>query len=317
MPGEIIGEVPVMVASCANMRPAVLRAGGIAMSPTRASILVLTALFPNAVALATGTVSFTLTSPSAGQTVTPGTSIAWSILVGVSTGDNLGLALFGTDMVQDPSNPVRFDLPYATGIPSAMTGFDRPGGITNPGEGGNPSGYVGVQRGIAGQKDLIQIGGAQNTFGQAGTSFGTDPEVDQGIGQSGPQEVVSGSFEAPATDGVYTYRLQNAFANVLLTVNAPPAFSQVAVAAVNLGAASFSFTVQSEPSVYHGDLNCDGSVDFGDINPFVMYLSSFAAWQATYADCPPENGDINGDGTYGQSSFGDINPFVALLTGGG
>jgi hypothetical protein len=62
-----------------------------------------------------------------------------------------------------------------------------------------------------------------------------------------------------------------------------------------------------------GDLNCDGSVDFGDINPFVLFLSNFAAWQATYTGCPPENGDINGDGSY--PSFGDINPFVALLSG--
>ena len=50
-----------------------------------------------------------------------------------------------------------------------------------------------------------------------------------------------------------------------------------------------------------------------DINPFVLYLSNFAAWQVTYATCPPQNGDINGDGTY--PSFADINPFVALLTG--
>ena len=65
-----------------------------------------------------------------------------------------------------------------------------------------------------------------------------------------------------------------------------------------------------------GDLSCDGSVNFKDINPFVLYLSNFSGWRATYPDCPPENGDINGDGTYGQGSFGDINPFVALLSGG-
>jgi len=34
-----------------------------------------------------------------------------------------------------------------------------------------------------------------------------------------------------------------------------------------------------------------------------------ATWQATYSDCPPENGDINGDGLY--PDFGDINPFGA------
>jgi hypothetical protein len=68
-----------------------------------------------------------------------------------------------------------------------------------------------------------------------------------------------------------------------------------------------------------GDLNCDGTYgqgSFGDINPFVQYLSNFASWQATYPTCDPRVGDINGDGTYGQSSFGDINPFVALLAGG-
>jgi len=63
-----------------------------------------------------------------------------------------------------------------------------------------------------------------------------------------------------------------------------------------------------------GDLNCDGLVGFGDINPFVLLLSNPAAWQATYPDCPILNGDINGDGAV---DFGDINPFVALLSGGG
>jgi hypothetical protein len=67
-------------------------------------------------------------------------------------------------------------------------------------------------------------------------------------------------------------------------------------------------------AVLPGDLNCDGSVGFPDINPFVLFLSNFSAWQAAYPDCPPENGDINGDGLY--PDFGDINPFVALLTGG-
>jgi hypothetical protein len=61
-------------------------------------------------------------------------------------------------------------------------------------------------------------------------------------------------------------------------------------------------------------MNCDGSVDFGDINPFVLYLADYSAWLAAYSGCPPQNGDINEDGAY--PDFGDINPFVALLTGG-
>jgi hypothetical protein len=62
-----------------------------------------------------------------------------------------------------------------------------------------------------------------------------------------------------------------------------------------------------------GDLNCDGSINFGDINPFVQFVSNFAAWKSAHPTCEETNGDINCDGTYGQSSFGDINPFVAVI----
>jgi hypothetical protein len=63
-----------------------------------------------------------------------------------------------------------------------------------------------------------------------------------------------------------------------------------------------------------GDLNCDGKIDLGDINPFVLYLSDNAVWQSIYPGCNPLNGDVNADGIYGQGSFGDINPFVSLLS---
>ncbi len=62
-----------------------------------------------------------------------------------------------------------------------------------------------------------------------------------------------------------------------------------------------------------GDLNCDGSVDFGDINPFVLALSSGeTTYYNAYPDCHYYNGDINTDGDVG---FGDINPFVSVLSG--
>ncbi|MEW6251189.1 MAG: hypothetical protein AB1716_11115 [Planctomycetota bacterium] len=59
-----------------------------------------------------------------------------------------------------------------------------------------------------------------------------------------------------------------------------------------------------------GDLNCDGRVDFDDINPFVTALSGQAGYYATYS-CNWYNADCSGDG---QVDFGDINPFVGLLT---
>jgi hypothetical protein len=60
-----------------------------------------------------------------------------------------------------------------------------------------------------------------------------------------------------------------------------------------------------------GDLNCDGHVNFGDINPFVLALSNPAGYATAYPNCNILNGDINGDG---HVNFGDINPFVALLS---
>jgi hypothetical protein len=65
------------------------------------------------------------------------------------------------------------------------------------------------------------------------------------------------------------------------------------------------------PPSLAGDLNCDGSVSFGDINPFVLRLSNPAAYLAAFPNCPDANGDINGNGSVG---FDDINPFVALLS---
>ena len=62
-----------------------------------------------------------------------------------------------------------------------------------------------------------------------------------------------------------------------------------------------------------GDMNCDGLVDFDDINSFVEALSDPVAWQAAHPSCPLENADTNGDTVV---DFDDVNAFVALLSGG-
>ena len=59
------------------------------------------------------------------------------------------------------------------------------------------------------------------------------------------------------------------------------------------------------------DLNCDGVVNFGDINPFVLALSNQTAYAARYPNCDVMLADCNGDGVV---DFGDINPFVARLS---
>lgn len=59
-----------------------------------------------------------------------------------------------------------------------------------------------------------------------------------------------------------------------------------------------------------GDLNCDGIVNFGDVNAFVLALSNPGVWAETYPHCPARSGDVDGDGAV---NFGDINPFVSLI----
>ncbi len=60
-----------------------------------------------------------------------------------------------------------------------------------------------------------------------------------------------------------------------------------------------------------GDCNCDGFVDFNDIDAFVLALSDPAGYLAMFPNCPGRARDVNGDGMV---SFDDIDPFVAALT---
>ena len=62
-----------------------------------------------------------------------------------------------------------------------------------------------------------------------------------------------------------------------------------------------------------GDCNCDGVVDFFDIDPFVLAITDPAAYAAAYPDCDIATADCNEDGTI---DFFDIDPFVGLITGG-
>jgi len=78
----------------------------------------------------------------------------------------------------------------------------------------------------------------------------------------------------------------------------------------------------SEYGVKGGDSDCNGAVDFDDINYFVAALVSEASWVSYYKahhdqQEPPcdyiEANDANGDHAV---NFSDINPFVALIVNG-
>jgi hypothetical protein len=62
-----------------------------------------------------------------------------------------------------------------------------------------------------------------------------------------------------------------------------------------------------------GDLNCDGQVNFADINMFVGALTSPTDYEADQPHCHWRNADMDGDGDI---DLHDINPFVQMLTSG-
>ena len=123
-------------------------------------------------------------------------------------------------------------------------------------------------------------------------------------GPSGPYEVVGAGVP---NSGRYQWRVPSSLptsTNCYLRFTLDTTPPTVVVTPV-------AFRIRNLSPIRRGDVNCDGLVDFGDINPFVLLLTNPGAWQAAYPGCPLLNGDINEDGVV---DFGDINPFVRLLT---
>ena len=200
-----------------------------------------------------GVVAFRLISPSDGQVVAPFEVISWRVLLKVSPGDNLGLALYSLDFVQDESNPALFNIPEAFDPVPELVGFDQPAGFTNPGRRPDLRGFRGMGIGEFGRQDRGQIGGAQNTFGRTGPCFGQttvlcmgqDVVVDAGVGQS-PAGVkcAEGEFRAPNTPGTYTFRIENLIANTLESVAVAPSSSKTNPADIRILDDTITFTVQ-------------------------------------------------------------------------
>lgn len=279
------------------------------MNVSRAHCLAIVALAAVTMPLRGQTVTLSLTSPQSGDIVQPGATVNWSINFGVTGGNNAGLALLAVDLVQSAANPVKFDIPPAGGVPSAMLNFSRPAGISNAGENNQPTGYIGVQRGTTGQKDLRQIGGAQNTMGQtrpAGTGIAESANVVSNVGHGGNVTLAGGWFTAPSTPGVYTFQIENAIANVLTAVNTAPQHSTVARADTHIASGSISFIVG--PNACDAcDVNCDGVSNGVDIQRFVRSLQP-----APPPPCSPCAGNMNASGGI---TVADVGPFVACLLG--
>ena len=60
-----------------------------------------------------------------------------------------------------------------------------------------------------------------------------------------------------------------------------------------------------------GDLNCDGTVNLFDVEPFTLAVTDAPAYEAAYPECDIINGDCNLDTVV---NLFDIDPFVVLMT---
>ena len=79
---------------------------------------------------------------------------------------------------------------------------------------------------------------------------------------------------------------------------------------VDMGAYEFGATDEIPPAPCAADCNCDGSVDFDDIDPLVAAFAGEGSYLSQYPDCIWMNADCNNDGFV---DYDDIDPFVALL----
>ncbi|MGB2987940.1 MAG: hypothetical protein WBE26_18885, partial [Phycisphaerae bacterium] len=137
--------------------------------------------------------------------VDSGATVNYQIVGLLSDTDNLGLALFGFDLVFDGG-----DLPQAdTPTTGPITSFVKPDGITNPAGFGGTLGVTGEEG------NPVQVGGGQNTIKNT-TEYADFPTgaVTTHLGQT-EIVLVTGSLPAPDDPGTYHLSVANAFANVI------------------------------------------------------------------------------------------------------
>jgi hypothetical protein len=251
-------------------------------------------------------------SPQDGQTVAPGSTLNWHVWMENSTGPGLGLSGVLCNFRQDTANPSLLDLTPGSRS-TAMLDWDIPRGICNRTSSGL-SAFGGSQRGNPGARDLIQLGGMQNTLGIVGATQGIDAVVEVGVGRSGPVLIASGSFITPSAPGVYRYYVDTA---KMLFISAAPA--QGIRTSTTLGLITVTddivFTVSAASPCDPLDFNQDSL--FPDTQDIADFLSVYGGGLCAGQSAPPPcNSDIdfNNDGLFPDTQ--DIDSILSVFAGG-
>jgi hypothetical protein len=253
------------------------------------------------------TATIDLLSPQSGGTISPNTTVQWSIGIQLDARTR-GVAGWSADLAQSTSNPAFFDIPVANTVPSILADFDRPRGIANPLVNGSGGGYSGTQVGVLGTRNLLQIGGAQITFGVSLGNLGTDTVVETGIARSTPVTCASGQFSAPSSTGTYCFHITNIRVNSLESPSGNGSWWVRTPSTTGMN--NFCFTVAV--------IQCD-SIDFNNNGAFPedQDVTDFFAVLAG-GSCSPGNTcndiDFNNNGAFPEDQ--DVIDFFNVLAGG-
>lgn len=148
--------------------------------------------------------------------------------------------------------------------------------------------------------NVITLNGLINTAGASPDTTGGNISI------TAVKVVLDPGFDTETTQGVVTIRAGETGGG----------FTEADLFMDNAGSgetAIFDVAHTSTPPLTVGDMDCDGDVDFDDIDDFVLGLNDPEEYENQFGVPPSAKGDTDGDG---DQDFDDITNFVNILTGG-
>ncbi len=191
----------------------------------------------------------------------------------------------------------------------------------------------GIQSMAIGPDDIIWLGMGDGLIRFDGTTFSLFTQANSPLPAKNVRSIAFRESDGRMALSVHTFQAVTPFPHGLVLIDGPiedsknwtiHTFQDSPMRHYQLGDVAFDgdgnlwlVTVSEGVAillndVLPGDLNCDGSVSVGDINPFVLALTDPVGYADAFPDCDPLGGDCTGDG---QLTVGDINCFVALVAG--
>ena len=277
-----------------------------------------------------GDATLDLLVDASGDSVAPGGDVEF-FATAVSTGNDPvflnSVAIHLSEDTWDPNLAIVDPLPFVTDFPLVLPASGDPndtayGAILRVSiEPNTPIGsYLGYLQ-VLGGADEQAVDELANAFFSVEVVAPTTPMIlehpqAQDVPWNGPVTVAVTATDT--TSLTYQWRHNGVDVNgangAALTIGAltPEVAGSYDVVVSNAITSTVSESALVSGYLFHGDLNCDGLLNYGDIDPFVLALTDPDGYANAHADCSRDRADCNGDALV---NYGDIDPFVDLLTG--